>query len=318
MDKNYELFIEQLKNGIHELTGIPMGNISFAGKGDEMAVEVDKLLVRFKEYEDAWEVCGLHVKTLFEQFEEKRPLQDIIEEAAKDIEHAKTVCSYDKIKALTDYQNAKGQMIVRLMNLDKNISDLDGYVYKTVGDIALVVDLLVSEESDHIVTTELPKSFLKSWNKSRDDIFQEALYNTYRLTPPRIYIHNLSDFLSIEFMASLLFDDGEDFMSPSYSGELDKDFGENTLTTTKKTNGAVAVFLPGVAERLAEILGTDFYIVFTSIHEAMIHADTYIDPYELKEILMDTTNECTPEEERLTSKIYKYISDENKFICVTD
>lgn len=317
MDKNYELFVEQLKNGIHELAGIPMENMTFAEQGDKMASNSDRLLVKFAEHEDAWDICGLHVKILFKQFEEKRPLQDIIEEAVADIEHAKMTCSYYKVKELMNYRIAKDRTIVRLVNLNKNIANLGDYVYKAIGDIALVVYLLVAEESNHIVTTKLPKRFLKDWNKNEDDIFEEALNNTYKLTPPRIHVHNLFDLLDINFMSSLL-DDGEDFMSPSYTGELIKDFGENMLTTTKKTNGAVAVFLPGVAKRLAEILGTDFYIVFISVNEAMIHADTYIEPHELKGILMDTTNECTPEEERLTSKIYKYVSDENEFICVTD
>lgn len=317
MDKNYELFIDQLTNGIHELAGIPMENMTFVKQGSKMAPDSDRLLVKFAEYEDAWDICGLRVEMLFKQFEEKRPLQDIIEETVADIEHAKMTCPYHKVKELMNYQIAKDRTIIRPINLNKNIADLDEYVYKAIGDIALVVCLLVAEGPCHIVTTKLPKGFLKGWNKSEDDIFKEALDNTYKLTPPRIHVHSLLDLSGIESMSEL-FDGGEDFMSPSYSGELNKDFGENMLTTTKITNGAVAVFLPGVAERLAEILGTDFYIVFTSIHEAMIHADTYFDPYELKEILMDTTYECTPEEERLTSKIYKYIRDENKFICVTD
>lgn len=314
MDKNYELFIEQLTNGIHELADIPMENMTFVKQGDRMAPDSDRLLVKIAEYEDAWDICGLRVEILFKQFEEKRPLQDIIEETVADIEHAKMTCSYHEVKELMNYRIAKDRTIIRPVNLNKNIADLGEYVYKAIGDIALVVCLLVAEGPDHIVTTKLPKGFLKGWNKREDDIFKEALDNTYKLTPPRIHVHNLLD---IEFMASLI-DDGDDFMSPSYTGELIKDFGENMLTTTKKANGAVAVFLPGVAKRLAELLGTDFYIVFTSVNEAMIHADTYIDPYELKAILVDTMNECTPKEERLTSKIYKYVSDENKFICVTD
>lgn len=31
--------------------------------------------------------------------------------------------------------------------------------------------------------------------------------------------------------------------------DLDKSFSGNTLSTTRKTNGAIAVFLPGVAEK---------------------------------------------------------------------
>ena len=32
MDKNYELFIKQLTNGIHNITDIPLENIKFTNK----------------------------------------------------------------------------------------------------------------------------------------------------------------------------------------------------------------------------------------------------------------------------------------------
>ena len=37
MDKNYELFVEQLKNGIHGTIGILMENMEFARKGEKFA-----------------------------------------------------------------------------------------------------------------------------------------------------------------------------------------------------------------------------------------------------------------------------------------
>ena len=55
MDKNYELFIEQLTNAIHETTDIPLENIKFV-KGDE-----DRLNIIFAEHDDAYEVCSIHL-----------------------------------------------------------------------------------------------------------------------------------------------------------------------------------------------------------------------------------------------------------------
>ena len=91
----------------------------------------------------------------------------------------------------------------------------------------------------------------------------------------------------------------------------------NCLSTSRKTNGAVAVFLPGVAERLAYLLDSDFYMVFTSIHEVMIHNDHCVDPDDLENVLEDTIKEATPKEDYLTSRIYQYCRETHKFICVT-
>lgn len=88
--------------------------------------------------------------------------------------------------------------------------------------------------------------------------------------------------------------EGENFMDLTGIAKLQKDAMGNCLSTSRKTNGAVAVFLPGVAERLAYLLDSDFYMVFTSIHEVMIHNDHCVDPDDLENVLEDTIKEATP------------------------
>ena len=112
--------------------------------------------------------------------------------------------------------------------------------------------------------------------------------------------------------------EGENFMDLTGIHELKKDAMGNCLSTSKKTNGAVAVFLPGVAERLAALLESDFYMVFTSIHEVMIHNDRNVEPEDLKEVLQETIKSATPKEDYLTSRIYHYSRTTHKFTCVSE
>lgn len=71
MDKNYELFIEQLMNGIHGTIGISMENMEFARKGENFAEMGDRLLVKIMQHEDAWETCGLYTEDLFRSLPER-------------------------------------------------------------------------------------------------------------------------------------------------------------------------------------------------------------------------------------------------------
>lgn len=112
--------------------------------------------------------------------------------------------------------------------------------------------------------------------------------------------------------------EGDNFMDLTGIHELKKDAMGNCLSTSKKTNGAVAVFLPGVAERLAALLESDFYMVFTSIHEVMIHNDRNVEPEDLKEVLQETIKSATPKEDYLTSRIYHYSRATHKFTCVSE
>lgn len=306
MDKNYELFIGQLTNTIYETTDIPLENIKFVKKDGG-----DLLNIIFAEHDDAYEVCSVHVEELYVAYQNGIRLNTIVDYICSDVLHAKSIYVYDKTKELMDYDTAKSRLFVRLINYDRNADILRDVVHKTLGDIVFTVYAIVDENEFGIVSTKVLKSMVKKWDKNEDDIFNEAIKNTYYLTPPRIY--KWEGVLCDESYA------GESFMNDEDICDLDKSFSGNILITTRKTNGAVAVFLPGVAERIAELLDSDFYMVFTSIHEVMIHSTgSGVDPKDLKLVLQDILRKVTPSSDYLTEKIYKYNRRTHKFECVTD
>ena len=104
-------------------------------------------------------------------------------------------------------------------------------------------------------------------------------------------------------------------MDEMKEGVIDKGPLGNCLSTTIRSNGAVAVFLPGVAERLSELLEGDFYAVFTSVHEVMIHSVVESNEMDLKATLLDTLEEATPEADVLTKKVYRYDKESKDFVC---
>lgn len=306
MDKNYELFIGQLTNTIYETTDIPLENIKFVKKDGG-----DLLNIIFAEHDDAYEVCSVHVEELYVAYQNGIRLNTIVDYICSDVLHAKSIYVYDKTKELMDYDTAKSRLFVRLINYDRNADILRDVVHKTLGDIVFTVYAIVDENEFGIVSTKVLKSMVKKWDKNEDDIFNEAIKNTYYLTPPRIY--KWEGVLCDESYA------GESFMNDEDVCDLDKSFSGNILSTTRKTNGAVAVFLPGVAEKISELLDSDFYMVFTSIHEVMIHSTgSGVDLKDLKLVLQDTLREATPSSDYLTEKIYKYNRRTHKFECVTD
>ena len=304
MDKNYELFIKQLINGIHNITDIPLENIKFTNK------EGDRLNITFAEHDDAYEVCSVRVDEVYKAYHEGAKLNAIVNYISNDVLHAKNYNIYDKTKTLIDYDTAKSRLFVRLLNCDRNSDILKNVVHKTLGDIALTVCAIV-DNRENLISTKILKSMVEKWRKTETDIFNEALENTYRATPPRIY--KWEGVLCDESYA------GESFMNDEDVCDLDKSFSGNILSTTRKTNGAVAVFLHGVAETISELLDSDFYMVFTSIHEVMIHSTgSGVDLKDLKLVLQDTLREATPSSDYLTEKIYKYNRRTHKFECVTD
>ena len=306
MDKNYELFIEQLTNAIHETTDIPLENIKFV-KGDE-----DRLNIIFAEHDDAYEVCSIHLSELSAEYlNDANSFGAIVKHICDDIVNAKNSNMHHKIGELTDYETAKSRLFVLLINYDRNADILQNVVYKTLDDIALVVYAILDEREGKLISTKILKSMVKKWGKNEDDIFNEAIENTYRMSPPRFYM--------LEKMLLNNNYSGDSFMNGDDTFQLNDRFVGNLLSTTRQINGAIAVFLPGVAEKISEMLKSDFYMVFTSIHEVMIHSTkSGVDPSDLKNVLKSTIAEATQAQDYLTEKIYKYNRKTHKFECVLD
>lgn len=312
---NYEMFVEELKNKISAAINVPIENMEFVKDGNKYAPTGDRLLIKLAKHEDAWEMCGVHVKELFEEFSKGTSFDSIVDSSVEDIKQMQKQSLYKEAKKIWDYETAKDSLFIRLLNYDDNSEELKDAIYKRIGDIAQVLYMKVSERDGNVMSTKILKSVLEKWQAnsdllSEDYIFEEALKNTERMSPPRIYRWE-----------QMIFDpeyEGENFMDLTGIHELKKDAMGNCLSTSKKTNGAVAVFLPGVAERLAALLESDFYMVFTSIHEVMIHNDRNVEPEDLKEVLQETIKSATPKEDYLTSRIYHYSRATHKFTCVSE
>ena len=212
------------------------------------------------------------------------------------------------MKKLENYEKAKTQLFIRLLNVEENREKISGGIYRTIGDIALVVYIGIFMNSNQTISSMVPNVYLERWNMEAKEVLDNALLNTYYLTPPRIYRWEKMIF-EPEYT-------GDHFMNVLRKYEIQKGMVGNCLSTTFRTNGAIAIFLPGVADRLCYLLDSSLYLVFTSIHEVMVHAEETVYPEDLKNILRETLEESTPEDEVLTRNIYHYDRETKSFRCV--
>lgn len=308
MKNGYEYFVENLKR-----------QLAYAlGKGEEelfLGEEMSdfpgdkKLYIRCRQTEDACELFGLYLEDLYEKYRNGADIEEIVEEVVLEIRRTEEAGYLDKVMEATEYQKIKEKLFIRLVNAEKQRKELEHGVYRKIGDIALVLYMLVEEKDHRLASMRIRKEFMENWDIDKEKVLSAALLNTYYLSPPRLYRWE-------ELLANPEYD-GDNFMDLLGAAELKKDAMGNCISTTKRTNGAVAVFLPGVAKRLACLLDGSFYLVFTSIHEVMIHLDTMVQVEDLEHILEKTIEEATPAKDVLTYKIYHYNRETESFSCVS-
>ena len=207
---------------------------------------------------------------------------------------------------LRDYEYVKNRLIIRPLFFD-NIARGEGrYVYRKFEDIALVLCILLRDDSEGIDSVKVPGDAFESWRRPFDTVMDTALLNTCSRALPRMYISPL------EYVSrSCSYEKGA-FMalgSPVTGlGRLDIP----AVTTTRRVNGAVAMFYPGVRERIAELYGDSYYVVFTSIHEARLHCRGSVSPRMILKSLKKI-NRTFPGDEMLSERVYYYDREKEVF-----
>ncbi|MDY3919121.1 MAG: DUF5688 family protein [Candidatus Limivivens sp.] len=171
----------------------------------------------------------------------------------------------DSQKEYDSREVVKKHLIVRPVSTERFPADLAETVFLCpFPEVALVVYLEISRSGGKYVSTVLTKELAEGLKLPEKEIFRIALENTGRQQAPRIY-DSVED----------AFGDGRpetgDFMGAEGRFRLCPGPEGSTLTTVRKVNGAVALFLPGAARKIGEILQDDYFFTFPSIHFAKIH-----------------------------------------------
>lgn len=214
----------------------------------------------------------------------------------------KNVSALDEME---NYEAIKNSLIIRPLNYINNRIELESYgVYNKIGDIALVLYAVVNDDKENglIDTVKIPREIFGKWNMAKSVVMHRAMQNTIHNAEPRMYTNllNISETLDCD----------SDFMN----NEIKIDAKTVPLvTTTKRVNGAIALFYPGVKERIYEMYGSGFYVAFTSIHEAMLHKAGTIEPQNIRRHVREV-NEHFGAEETLSNDVFYF--DGNSFTVV--
>lgn len=191
----------------------------------------------------------------------------------------------------------------------------DGYLYEQYGDIALTVCEI------HDIWNGAVKSYISADTKElRDHLLKTAFENSIVYYNPKIAplkkIVNNEDILFTSKDSAFVYILSEDFPDKVAEDECYV-IAKNERGDLR--DGSVAIFLPIIAKKIADWLNDDFYICFTSKHEAIIHPKKKIDddeyPITVRDLLFNLNTviaETTPPEDFLSGSIFEYRRDTDK------
>lgn len=238
----------------------------------------------------------------------------VINDTKESIRHARSISReiHEVMEKFDSYAATKDIIIVRPIHIDAEFhgkyEDMP-FMYRAISDIALVVYGIVADKDGILNTVKLPMELIEKWEKENeideDDVFEQAMRNTEERYKAALYT-NIFDIENTPILDCMLMENG-------YRVTELTDNTVALITTTKKTNGAIAMWYSGVKEKISELYGgSSFYAAFTSIHEAMIHKAGTISIDSIRRNVTETNRIFGPHD-TLSDKVWYYNAEEKTF-----
>lgn len=185
---SYEKFVENLRAYLLDALNLQEERIYFEAKDEEgMAQNGDRLFVECRVSSEGKEVCGIHTEELYEDYLDGVSVDKIGDTVTEEIKKISKAGFFEKTKNVNNYSKVKGDLFIRLLNKKKHEKALENAVYKEVDGIACVLYMKVGQRDGCISSMKIHKASLADWGMDEDEAYENALSNTYSLTPPRIY-----------------------------------------------------------------------------------------------------------------------------------
>lgn len=213
--------------------------------------------------------------------------RDAIETAVRSMDMADLLAK-DSLNMLENTDNLR----VRMLSKSRNKDYLKDLPCRELGCGFVYIAEIGRGEYGAVITKDL----LKDFRMSRNKLFNIAIRNTMEQFPA--VLHDLGE--------SIIGEPGDcENLLDQPAGKVPAGAGPGfVLTNSRFFWGAGALFYPGMIDRIHELLGGDFYVLPSSIHELILIAVDDQDPQQLVDLVRSANHTVVKDSEILADELY--------------
>lgn len=241
----------------------------------------------------------LYVDDLYERHIQGEGPESLVKELAERYEEARFAPAPPQIDF--DWKAMKGDLSVRLLEKSRNKGFISNMPYFEVGNgFVLTADINMSAGRDGSWRIAVNQDVLGQLGVDRDTLLKTALENAAS-----------SNHAVMTEMSQALFGlGGENLFDRDGALAPEEISGMYVLTTEEGNLGACALFYPGVKEKAAEMLGSGYYVLPSSIHEVILVPDTAgHKENELCDMVKKANRTVVEPQDVLSDNVYHYDKD---------
>lgn len=211
---------------------------------------------------------------------------------------------------LTNYDNAKKHLFIRVRNAETNRDFLKNVPHLIIEDLAVTCHIRVFQNEKETGSATVTNALLKNFGIREEELFEDALMNSQKIEPPQIAdMSEITRKAEQKRLEMLGYSEEEiqealDWISKPEEPML-------VVTNRSMKDGAATIFYPDVLEELGRMLDGKFFILPSSLHEMIVLPDN--GSFHYKELLKTVTEINATEvdiEDKLTDQVYHYDAKE--------
>ena len=209
--------------------------------------------------------------------------------------------------------STKTHLFIRVSSVEANQEMLGNVPHRLLEDLAITYHIAVDMDSEGMSSTIITNELMERYGITQQQLHEDALKSAVSLLPPDIatigskmndLIGDLSVMLTSEereMMQNIMRDDAQ---NPTFI----------VVTNKEQINGAGAIFYPEVMENMGYLVGGDYFILPSSIHETLVLPDNgEMDVQSLKKMVEEVNATQVLPHERLTNEVYHYDTKDHVF-----
>lgn len=245
----------------------------------------------------------IYLEEYYQSYRQGTDLEKIVDAIMKFYEEIKQEKSWDYEKIL-NYEGVRDRIVFKLVNTMKNRKFLNMVPHIPFLDLSAVFYVLLEATSEGTAAMTVNKNHMQQWGVETDTLWKDAARNCRRLLPAEFFTMNYALKEMLRKNAGCCEKNAAENLLVVDDRPRD---GMYVLSNKLRNYGAACIAYPQVLEMIGGILGTDYYVLPSSVHEVVIvpYCDK-ITAAELDEMVRDINLTQVADEEVLSDHAYLY------------
>lgn len=250
----------------------------------------------------------LYINDMYGEYLKTEDLQTTLEGAAKTMDEA----FRKSIIPPMDISTAKDNIIFQFVNTEQNKDMLKNVPHKEFQDLSIIFRWVVNMDRKGITSSVINNKLAEKLGMDAEQLLKAATINTRRILPPVVLSMN-------EVVKNMFADKGMlSEVADHMIGERDPKMSMWVISNERMIEGAASMLYKDILHKLAESMGTDLYILPSSIHEVIAVSVEMGEPEKLAQVVAEVNMEQVNLSERLSNQVYHYDKELMKITLASD